>query len=103
MPLWNLRPERFFSPLNPFFRWHLLFSIIPAMKRILLTASVLVNLVLIISADFKNPALAELKPAAPKKEIKSCGYRIVEFGKGIDCHGDTIRLEKRKGVQVRVN
>jgi hypothetical protein len=103
MPLWNRGHQRFFSPWNPFYRWHLLFSILPAMKRILLTASVLVNLVLIISADFRNPALAELKQTAPKKEIKACGYRILEFGKGIDCHGDTIRLEKRKGVQVRVN
>ena len=36
-----------------------------------------------------------------KKEIKSngCGYRIVEFGVGINCNGDTVKLERAKGFQ----
>jgi hypothetical protein len=73
------------------------------MKRILLTASVLVNLVLIISADFHGPVSAEPKNQTPKREkVAGCGYTILEFGKGIDCKGDTIRLVKRNGVQVRL-
>jgi hypothetical protein len=73
------------------------------MKRILLTASVLINLVLIISADFPKPAVAESKPIeASQAKIKSCGYTILEYGKGIDCHGDTIQLAKRNGIYVRV-
>jgi len=66
------------------------------MKKILLTISVVLNLVLIMGASF---------PIRDKKnEIKkpsTCGYTIVEFGKGVDCKGDTIRLIKKNGVQVR--
>lgn len=28
------------------------------------------------------------------------GYTIIEYGKGVDCHGDTVFLEKRGGLQV---
>ena len=36
-----------------------------------------------------------------KKEIKStgCGYTIIEFGVGVNCHGDTVKLERAKGFQ----
>jgi hypothetical protein len=73
------------------------------MKRILLTASVLINLVLIISADFPKPAVAESQRIeASRTKTKMCGYTILEFGKGVDCHGDTIQLAKRNGIYVRV-
>lgn len=73
------------------------------MKRYLLTVSLLANLIWIISADFKTSTQEVKAPAMEKKvEKKSCGYRIIEFGKGINCKGDTIRLEKRNGIQVRV-
>lgn len=35
----------------------------------------------------------------PKKS-PSCGYTIVEYGKGIDCNGDTVKLIKVEGIQV---
>lgn len=36
---------------------------------------------------------------APQK--KPCyGYTIIEFGKGVDCNGDTIRLVKVPGGQA---
>jgi len=32
---------------------------------------------------------------------KNCkGYTIVEYGKGVNCKGDTVALEKRGGLQV---
>jgi len=39
------------------------------------------------------------RPTAPA----NCGYSIVEFGKAINCVGDTIQLVKRYGVQVRAD
>ena len=36
--------------------------------------------------------------AVPAEEKISCkGYTIIEFGKGIDCHGDTVKLVKVRG------
>ena len=34
---------------------------------------------------------------SPKKAV--CGYRIIEFGVGVDCNGDTVKLVKSKGFQ----
>jgi len=32
------------------------------------------------------------------QEKRSCtGYEVIEAGKGINCHGDTIKLTKRSG------
>ena len=71
-----------------------------SMKKIIFTISILANLVLITAADFKSkPEVA----AAPAKQKSVCGYRIVEFGKGVDCNGDTIKLAKVNGVQVRID
>lgn len=30
------------------------------------------------------------------------GYTIIEFDKGVDCNGDTIRLERKNGFAERV-
>lgn len=69
------------------------------MKKILFTVSILANLLLITAADFKS---RPDKFARAKKQ-SVCGYTIVEFGKGVDCHGDTIRLTRVNGVQVRID
>jgi hypothetical protein len=34
----------------------------------------------------------------PKKN-SNCGYRIIEFGVGLNCNGDTVKLVKSKGFQ----
>jgi hypothetical protein len=68
------------------------------MKKTIFTVSVLLNLVLITAADFKAKPITS-NPVMKKKS--ACGYTIIEFGKGVDCNGDTIKLTKVNGVQVR--
>jgi hypothetical protein len=63
------------------------------MKRILFILSCVVAIVLVYAGftyeDFRSAS-------APGK--RNCtGYEIIEAGKGIDCHGDTILLTKRSG------
>jgi hypothetical protein len=70
------------------------------MKKLLFTASILLNLVWLMAADFK-PLPVEEAQSVKKTEKPACGYTIIEFGKGIDCHGDTIKLVKVNGMQVR--
>lgn len=41
-----------------------------------------------------------LSPIHAAKHTGCRGYTIIEYGKGIDCHGDTVVLEKRGGLQV---
>lgn len=53
-----------------------------------------------IGADFRGE---ERRSAAPVVSKRPCyGYVIIEFGKGIDCNGDTVRLVKVNGGQERV-
>jgi hypothetical protein len=68
------------------------------MKKVVLTLAVLVILVVLIGADIRRK---ETTPTAMPK--KSCyGYTIIEFGKGIDCNGDTVKLVKVNGGQQLV-
>ena len=71
------------------------------MKKILLVISILLNVVLVFASFRSNPdrELVNIKG----NQLTPCGYMIIEFGKGIDCHGDTIKLVKRNGIQVRRN
>lgn len=71
------------------------------MKKIIFTVSVLTNLLLITAADFKSEPVVTVMET-PKKKT-NCGYTIVEFGKGIDCNGDTVKLARVNGVQVRID
>ena len=38
-------------------------------------------------------------PKQPLKRAGGCGYRIVEYGVGVDCNGDTVKLVKSMGFQ----
>lgn len=40
------------------------------------------------------------QPPITKKHKPFCGYTIIEYGIGIDCNGDTIRITKTTGAQV---
>jgi len=72
------------------------------MKKLIFTVSVLMNLLLITAADFKaKPEVTATEPLVKKKT--NCGYTIIEFGKGVDCNGDTIKLARVNGVQVRID
>jgi hypothetical protein len=67
------------------------------MKKILLLFSVVLTLVVLLGADIRRDKQAS---ALTKVEKKPCyGYTIIEFGKGIDCDGDTVRLVKVNGGQ----
>lgn len=63
------------------------------MKKVLFSALILVCLVMIISAaDFRRLPLLNTRP------LHGCsGYTIIEFDKGVDCHGDTIKLVRTNG------
>jgi hypothetical protein len=65
------------------------------MKRIFLTIWSVVMIIMLVGANVR-----ETEQAKPRiKKSSGCGYRIVEFGIGVDCNGDTVRLTKSKGFQ----
>jgi hypothetical protein len=69
------------------------------MKKVVLTLAVLIVLVVLIGADIRRK---ETTPTTMPK--KSCyGYTIIEFGKGIDCNGDTVKLVKVNGGQQLIH
>lgn len=64
------------------------------MKKIFLLFSVVLILVVLVGADIRRKKEATSSSA----EKKPCyGYTIIEFGKGINCNGDTVKLNKVKG------
>ena len=64
------------------------------MNKILLLFGIVLMLVILLGADIRRKK--EAQPAVLEK--KPCyGYTIVEFGKGVDCHGDPVKLVKVKG------
>jgi hypothetical protein len=71
------------------------------MKRFVLTPSIIVAVMILIGADIRRSS-AETKLAVPQKK-RCMGYTIIEYGKGIDCNGDTVKLARVNGVQTLVN
>jgi hypothetical protein len=67
------------------------------MKKILLLFSIVLMLVVLLGADIRRKKTASTLPVA---EQRPCyGYTIIEFGKGINCNGDTVKLVKVEGGQ----
>lgn len=66
------------------------------MKKILFLFSVVLLLVALLGADIRREKQAVAEVRAEEK-ISCRGYTIIEFGKGINCDGDTVRLVKVKG------
>jgi hypothetical protein len=67
------------------------------MKKILLIFSVVLMVVVLLGADIRRKKEG---PVLTTVEKKPCyGYTIIEFGKGINCDGDTVRLIKVNGGQ----
>ena len=63
------------------------------MKKVFLLFSVVVVLIVLLGTDIRRK-----KEAVTVVEKKPCyGYTIIEFGKGIDCNGDTVKLIKVQG------
>lgn len=64
------------------------------MKKILLLFAVVLMLVVLLGADIRRKKEAQLS----QENRKPCyGYTIIEFGKGVNCKGDTVILTKVKG------
>ena len=64
------------------------------MKTIFLLFGVVLTLVVVLGADIRR----EKEAATQVIEEKPCyGYTIIEFGKGINCQGDTVDLVKVEG------
>ncbi|MGC1242950.1 MAG: hypothetical protein WA874_15275 [Chryseosolibacter sp.] len=69
------------------------------MKKIFLLFGIVLMLVVLVGADIRGRKETSLPPLVEKKPCY--GYTIIEFGKGINCDGDTVRLEKAKwGGQI---
>ena len=66
------------------------------MNKVFILFGTILALVILLGADIRR----EKEALLPVVEKKPCyGYTIIEFGKGINCHGDTVRLVKVKGGQ----
>lgn len=71
------------------------------MKKVILTPMIVVVLTVLSGADIRRQVPQDAETSVKKKN--ACyGYTIVEFGKGIDCNGDTVKLAKINGVQELV-
>jgi hypothetical protein len=70
------------------------------MKRFIVALSLIFVSLLLSGVTFHKP-----EAAAPilKKYSPACGYTIIEYGVGIDCNGDTVKIEKKHGAQILVN
>ena len=67
------------------------------MKKIVAGAGIVVMLLVTLGADIRRTDLSKTQATVKKKCI---GYTISEFGKGVDCNGDTLELVRVSGVQV---
>ncbi len=72
------------------------FTKINGMKKLAFYVSAAsVCLIALMGADYRT------KPVQQQKRACS-GYTVIEFDKGIDCHGDTIKLVRKNGFAERV-
>ena len=69
------------------------------MKRIIGSFGMIALAMLLTGVSFHGPA-KNIPVATTKKYKPSCGYTIIEFGIGIDCNGDTVKISKTNGAQV---
>lgn len=64
------------------------------MKTIFLLFGIVLIIISLVGADLRR----EKENTEPEISREPCyGYTIVEFGKGIDCYGDTVTLTKVQG------
>lgn len=71
------------------------------MKKLVAGLSVLAVVTLMTGADILT--VEETTPSIVVNKKPCYGYTIIEFGMGLDCNGDTIRLVKVSGGQERWN
>ena len=70
-------------------------SLLIHMKKVFFLLSVVVMAIMFGAASI--PAGLSVKQT-PKKS-SACGYRIIEFGVGLNCNGDTVKLVRSMGFQ----
>lgn len=70
------------------------------MKKLIIAPGIAALVIVLIGADIRRGESSK-SSGAPEVEKKKCvGYTIIEFGKGVDCNGDTVKLVKVNGGQV---
>jgi hypothetical protein len=69
------------------------------MKKVFVAGLVLVCLFFLMGAT-DVPSI-DWSLESPKADKHCQGYTIIEYGKAVDCHGDTIRLVYRDGLAIR--
>jgi hypothetical protein len=75
-------------------------SLIPnPMRKVVVALTVMILLVVLIGADIRRTDTTETKTANVETKKKCYGYTIIEFGKGVNCNGDTIGLVRVDGIQ----
>jgi hypothetical protein len=68
------------------------------MKRFIVALSLISASLLFAGVTFRG---SDPTPPVLKKYAPSCGYTIIEYGKGIDCNGDTVKIVHKNGAHVR--
>jgi len=54
--------------------------------------------ILMMGSTFEETPQQPLTNIQPAKKQACTGFTVIEASKGIDCHGDTVRLVKRGGI-----
>jgi hypothetical protein len=85
-------------------RWHDILSNTPEsndgiMKRCLQALTLIILSIALSSVSFRGPGSSI---QTVKKYSPSCGYTIIEFGVGIDCNGDTVKIVRKNGAQALI-
>jgi hypothetical protein len=70
------------------------------MRKVVVALTVMILLVVLIGADIRRTdSTPQASPAKISIKKKCYGYTIIEFGKGVDCNGDTVNLVRVDGIQ----
>lgn len=69
------------------------------MRKVVVALTVMILLVVLIGADIRRTDTSNVPSAKIETKKKCYGYTIIEFGKGVDCNGDTINLVRVDGIQ----
>lgn len=71
------------------------------MKTIFLLFGFVLMMVVLLGADIRRDKETEMAKAsvaeAAAEKLPCYGYTIIEFGKGINCQGDTVKLVRVRG------
>ena len=66
------------------------------MKKVFFLLCIVAMAIIFVAATIPANSRTEMTG----KKNTACGYRIIEYGVGIDCNGDTVKLERTKGFQT---